>query len=385
MKNKYSLFLLILLFSAVFTSKVFAQKFKPLISGFNYDYELPAGINLPEGYKNYCAFIQSDIDIISEERILFLQDSVSRTNFTQKDRQTALQQALLRNNGQLAAQIAKERLRIGSAEFFKSYREIDFAVELNVSKLQYDIVDQPETDTIMKMRYEAVVKVVDAQTNEVFFSQSVSENPEELIVTKLNMVLFFTPEELFQLKLKKKDTELKNRIYHTAIDRMNRRVFQNAVDSASSALDYQLLPLRKLTFPLYSAKGKYDYDKLEKAEEIMKEISQARKVREKTDMSREEEISKLLEAIAIWEVELATEDQSDKKARINTVIAEGLRYNCALAYMLVYDFDKANEYIQQLNTKIPTVISKPEHYLPAAALELKYLISESESRIGDKL
>ncbi|GAA5042269.1 hypothetical protein GCM10011506_44410 [Marivirga lumbricoides] len=384
MKNKYILILFILLSSGI-TSQVSAQKLKPLISGFNYDYELPAGINLPEGYRDYRSFIQSDINIVSEERILFLQDSVSRTNFTQKDRQTALQQALLLNNGQLAAQIAKERLRIGSAEFFKNNREIDFAVELNVSRLQYEIVEQPESDTIMKLNYQAVVKVVDAQTNEVFYSQSVSESPEELVITKPAMVLYFTPEELLQLKFKKKDMELKKQIYHSAIDRLNRKVFQNAVDSAASVLDDQLLPLRKLSFPLYSAKGKYDYEKLEKAEEIMKEISQARKVREKTVMSREEEISKLREAIAIWEEELTTEDGENKKARINAVIAEGLRYNCAMAYMLMRDFDKANEYVHQLNMKQPTIISKPEHYLPMMALELKQLIAESEVRLGDKL
>lgn len=385
MKSKYTLFLIILLFSAVFTSKVSAQNLKVLISGFSYNYELPAHVHLPEGYKNYQVIVQSDNNIASEERILFLKDSVRRAHATQEERQAAFQQALKRENVKLAGQKLNEKL--SPYYIFNIDKEPDFAVKLSVSNLQHEIVEDTESDTIMRLSYEAEVHLVDTKTNEVYYSQSVSESPEKQIMTRASMILFFTPDELLKLKFKKKDIELKKTIYQAAVERLNRSILQDAIDSAASVLEYQLIPLRQPNFALYSATKKYDYEKLGKAEEIMKEISKVRKLRvfeAKTTMSREEEISNLHEAIAIWEEELSTEDRTNDKARINAIIGEGLRYNCALAYMLMYDFDKANGYVEQMNTKQPTVVSKPEHNLPKFASDLKYLIAESELRLGDK-
>lgn len=362
-----------------------AQKLKPL--GFSYDYSLPAETVLPQPCRFYSSVIKTDNVLSSPQRVLYLQDSVKRKQSARSNQQAALQEALQHDNQKIAKGIADEHFNLSSAVFFKKKSDPDFLILLEVGKLQYELIDKPEqeSDTLFLLEYPAVASVTDKQMKKVFHSRSVSRNMDDFVITKKNMVLFFTPEEVVELKLHKRDQDLKQKIYQQAISRWSMKFFREAIEAASFELNEHLTDYNQFSFALYSAKGKHDYTALERAEVLMREIELARRLNPRTEMTDEEEVLKLKEAIAIWENELTTEDTADKKARINYVVGEGLRYNCALAYMLLKDFNMAKEYINRMNTTSPNFIGKPEHFIPQFARELKSVIQVSEVRLKTKI
>ncbi len=88
---------------------------------------------------------------------------------------------------------------------------------------------------------------------------------------------------------------------------------------------------------VYSAKGKFDYTKLEEAQELaLLAYEKIEKVG--PNIKSFQEIEK---AIAIWEEEISTLDTEDRKARISTSVGKGIYENLANAYTYTYKFDKA--------------------------------------------
>jgi hypothetical protein len=100
---------------------------------------------------------------------------------------------------------------------------------------------------------------------------------------------------------------------------------------------------------VFSAKGKEDYKELETIANQLKEaINKTVALSSKNAVSVESVKTLFGSAIPVWEKELAQENKSDEKSRINASIGNSLRYNLALGYFWTGNLAKAKEYIKQV-------------------------------------
>ncbi len=95
----------------------------------------------------------------------------------------------------------------------------------------------------------------------------------------------------------------------------------------------------------YTAKGKSDYTEIENAFNITKEAIYSLCSKKPDEVKIK---SNFTLAISIWEKELLSADYNNEDARINTKIADALKFNIAFVSMWLNDFEKANIYVSQL-------------------------------------
>lgn len=88
------------------------------------------------------------------------------------------------------------------------------------------------------------------------------------------------------------------------------------------------------------------YAKMNKAFEIVKNATSLKA--EGDVYPSEAYVSQLNEAIALWKEELQESDLSSRKARVNKKVTEAILKNLARSYYLSYQFDGAEEYLNQL-------------------------------------
>lgn len=117
-------------------------------------------------------------------------------------------------------------------------------------------------------------------------------------------------------------------------------IYKKAIIEAKANVSLSYIPEQ---FEVYSAKGKnYNYDDLGEA------FDKAMTAYESINKNgfNANDLTKLKEAIAIWEKELQTINTEDKKARITKEIGKGLHENLARAYLYLYDFENAKKHTE---------------------------------------
>lgn len=126
-------------------------------------------------------------------------------------------------------------------------------------------------------------------------------------------------------------------------------MISSAVTSFNTTInDKYGFPVKSVSAEIYVVKKykKYNYD------EFVTALSDAkvgyREMQQSAD--REESISKLNKAIAVWQKELKQSDINNGKARINKKITALLYANLATAYLWSNDFDNAELYINKALT-----------------------------------
>jgi hypothetical protein len=172
--------------------------------------------------------------------------------------------------------------------------------------------------------------VVKDKSGNILYAEQSSEQRDGMVMFGFEQCTYWVLDKL------KKDWEEQAPAFKGKMEKeFEDQVFQQAKSTANSNITLSYI---NLEVDVYAAKGKnYDYAALDEA------FTKALSAYEGIDKNgpNEADFKTLKECIAIWEKELESADLEDKKARITKDIAKGLRENCAMAYMFMYDFDQA--------------------------------------------
>lgn len=332
MKRELSLVFVFCLFMGVLT----AQKATTFRTGIRY--AISAKQELPKNLKNFTIVVESPLNMLtwSEQ---------ARSKDLEKD------------NQRVRLDSARRTLNVFSYPISRNDTQFDFTVKITTSDIKVDRLNDQvdglqDNDPVFTYSYGSKLEVFDNESK-VLMAEELSNISEPKVILKKQLIL--NPTLKMQLQLQKNNNEKRRETLNNFLKEHENLVFVNTLEDAKEVLKGEFIPQSgSLALSIMAAKGDADYSAMTQiAEQLQASISKVGSLNKSNAVSLEAVSDLFAKAIPIWQDELKQENTTDKKARINGDIGNGLRYNLAVAYFWTMDYAKALEYLDKVPESIP--------------------------------
>jgi hypothetical protein len=251
-------------------------------------------------------------------------------------------------------------------ELLVEFTTSDFVVSSTVE----DVAAAKDEDVVAKIEGSGVLRYVNTKTGAEVFRKEFSIPAEEASITKAKIAKL-DPGLTMRIKFtKKSDTKAIAAQYTEAFEAAKLNYFYGLLKKASGYAKANFEDQKGMTqLPLYFAKGKADYAELEKTSEAFKAALKGLKAETTISALKASPAYETIKnSIAVWEKEISTAG-TDENARISAEIASGLQLNLATAYILIGEFEKAEQalinsgFVVATGTELSNTGSPKEYFM----------------------
>ncbi len=328
---------LILIFCLIFAGFLNAQKTKEYRTGIRY--VITPKQELPANLKNYTIVVESPLNMITWSEQL-------RSKDIEKD------------NQKVRLDSARRTLNVFSYPRSRNDTKFDFTIKITTSDIKVDKLNDQvdglqDNDPVFTYTYGSKLEVFDNDAKNIM-TEELSNISEPRVILKKQLVLNQTLK--LQLQLQKNNNEKRRETLNNFLKEHENLIFITTLEDAKEVLKGEFMSQSgSLALSIMGAKGDADYTALtQTAEQLQASISKVGSLSKSNAVSLETVSDMFAKAIPLWQDELKQENTTDKKARINSEIGNGIRYNLAVAYFWMMDYAKALEYLD----KVPESISE---------------------------
>lgn len=258
--------------------------------------------------------------------------------------------------------MANNLLSFREPQFVAVKDKQDFTVKLTTSELHISYIApniaklKNNEDIAARYSFLATLEITD-KDGKVLLKEEVNRPAEEQVITK--GILFFEPKYFLKMKMYARNEKKKRKFLNQLFEKYERDILVESMERARALMNEEFCTGHyTVLLDISAAKKKFDYSQLEQVQEQVSEALEfMASSRKKKHITNEQVGERMQKAVKIWQQELAQLEATNKEARINDKIADGLRVNLSIAHIWFKEFDKAMEYLDQVED------SKPENGL----------------------